>query len=303
MSDQPSEPTSWIRLEMLTPRAETDAVTLAHLGALGVETQDHSTFMEGADIAPIPEGMGRLIAFFDATQGATSIRYSVESATRDDIEIVSVADYDDRSWETAWMDYFQATRCSDRIAVGPPWDEPQTPPDGVALVIEPGMAFGTGTHETTQLCATLLDEAIGDDPPPSMLDVGCGSAVLSMAALGIGVPRVVGIDIETRAIEAARTNRDKNGFTDHQLQLSTTPIAELSTPHPLVVANILAPILLDLRDHLRRLTAPGGRLILSGIPTDQSPSLIDAFATDPFMLRHERADGQWSALVLERLDD
>ncbi len=299
-SPKDPQPTSWIRLEMLSPRPETDSVTLSHLGALGVELQDHSTFMEGADIAPIPEGMGRLIAFFDATLGADTLRHRVQSATDDDVQIISVADYDDRSWETAWMDYFQATKCSPRIAVGPPWDPPQPIDGGVTLVIEPGMAFGTGTHETTQLCAAIVDDLLVDSAPTSMLDVGCGSAVLSMAAAGLGVPRVVGIDIEARAIDAAKTNRQKNGFSADHIDLSTTPIEDLDEAHPLVVANILAPILLELRSHLRRLTSPGGTLVLSGIPTHQTEELIQAFDTGPFDLADQHADGEWSALVLQR---
>lgn len=289
---------SWLRVEMLSSRGDLDAGRLFDLGALGVETQDHETYMDDAPFAPVPEGTARLIAFFDATETVEALigrlRPVFESA-----EIVSVADYSDRSWETAWMKYFQPTQISKRISVGPPWDPPQTPPGGLALTIEPGMAFGTGTHETTRLCARLLDDYLVDQT--NVLDVGCGSAILSMIAAGLGVEKVVGIDIDATSIQVAKENIEKNDFSPRQIELSTRPLDDFREgAFDLVVANILATILVGLRDGLLEAVKPGGLLLLSGIPEVQLQQVRSTFEDPGFVELEERIDGEWAALVYRR---
>lgn len=299
MTTNSSDDPGWFRLELLTTKPELHASLLAAIGALGVETQDEETFMEGADFAPLPDGKARLIAFFEARRPIDELRAHITDAL-DGAEIVELTDFDDRSWETAWMDYFKPISLSPRVTVGPPWDPPQPPPKGIALTIEPGMAFGTGTHETTRLCATMLDEILATKPVKDLLDVGCGSAILSMLAAGLGVPRVVGIDVDATAVDVARENIDKNGYSPQQIDLSTTPIQEISPQFDVVVANILANILLTLRDELLRTVAPGGDLILSGITDRQFKDFRREFQDPRFEEVQFSADGEWVALHLRR---
>ncbi len=287
----------WLRVELLTTTPETDSSRLMQQGALGIETQDHQTFMEGAEIAPVPEGKTRLIAFFEARWSTAELRRQIESEL-DAVEIVSVADYSDRSWETAWMKYFGATELSKRVTVGPPWDEPKRPDDGLALIIEPGMAFGTGTHETTRGCARLLDELIDHRNVDTLLDVGCGSAILSMLAAGLGVDDVIGIDIDERAIDVAETNLEKNDLSGDAIDLSTTALADISGTFDVVVANILAPILLELQPLLLDVVEPGGDLILSGISDHQLDDVTDAFDHPDFDVVELISDGDWRTIHL-----
>ena len=301
MTETQNDEPGWLRVELLSPRGDLDAGRLFDLGALGVETQDAETFMDDAPFAPVPEGKSRLIAYFDADRSAEELEHHLAERLSD-VEFVSVADYNDRSWETAWMKYFQPTQISERIAVGPPWDPPEAPPGGLAITIEPGMAFGTGTHETTRLCARLLDELL--DRQKTLLDVGCGSAILSMVAAGLGVPKVVGIDIDATAVGVAQENIEKNGFTGEQIELSTTPLAEIATRgdrFDLVVANILATRLIPLRDGLLETVAPSGSLLLSGIPEIQLEEVRSAFADPNFEELDHRIDGEWAALHLQRV--
>ena len=289
----------WLRLELLTPTPDRDAARLAAFGALGVEVHDASTFMEGVEEVAIPAGKARLIAYFDDDRPLDELRRKIEAAT-DEAELMSIAEYRDRSWETAWMDYFKATALSPRVTVGPPWDEPSGPEDGVALVIEPGMAFGTGTHETTRLCARLLDDLLRQRTARSLLDVGCGSAILSMLASGLGVQRVVGIDVDATAVEVARANIETNGFSPDQIELSTTALSSIDEDFDVVVANILAHILVDLRDHLLDITAPGGDLVLSGIAEDQADQVRNAFNDPRFSVIDQQSEEEWIALHLRR---
>ena len=289
----------WQRLEILTASPSEDGARLTTLGALGVEVQDRSTFMEGANFAPVPEGMTRLIAYFDADQPTDELRHHVEQSLSD-VELISLASYRDRSWETAWMDYFEALDLSPHVSVGPPWDRPPQRDDRLALVIEPGMAFGTGSHGTTILCVQMLDDILSRRDVDSLIDVGCGSAILSMVAAGLGVERVVGIDIDATSIEVAQKNIEENGFTPSQIELSTRPLQQIDERFKVVVANILAPILLELRPALKSAVCRDGDLLLSGIPREQLDEVRDAFVDNEFKEMDARTKGEWAALHIRR---
>ncbi|TXD38361.1 50S ribosomal protein L11 methyltransferase [Lujinxingia vulgaris] len=292
--------TAWIRAEMLVPIAQTDSHVLWELGALGVEVQDRDTFMEDAPFAPLPDGMNRLIAFFDQGEEAVEALAQTIVDRLQGAQIVAIAPYNDRSWETAWMRFFRPVRLSRRVVAGPPWEELETPEDGMTITIEPGMAFGTGTHETTQLCAAMLDELLDARTSPTVLDVGCGSAILAMLASGLGAGHVVGVDVDATAVEVAKDNLRANGFSDEQIALSTTPLARVEGDFDIVVANILAHILLGMRDALLSHVAPGGDLLLSGIPDFERDRLIEAFSEPGFTLIEHRQRGEWVALHLRR---
>ncbi len=295
------EDQSWLRVEILTRKADIEASRLVQLGALGVEVQDSDTYMDDAPFAPVPEGHSRLIAFFDnpSDDSSPSLRGQLEESLGES-EIIDISDYNDRSWETAWMKYFEPLQISTRVAVGPPWDPAKAPIDGISLTIEPGMAFGTGTHETTRLCLRLLDEMLAKNPAKSLLDVGCGSAILSMAASGLGVENVVGIDIDSTSIEVARVNIEENGFSSADIDLSTRPLHIIEETFDLVVANILAPILIDLSASLLDAVKPGGDLLLSGIPDIQLDEVREVFSRPDFEEVSDAIDGEWTALHLHR---
>ena len=290
---------SWLRLELLTSTPDRDAGRLATLGAMGVEVHDANTFMEGVEEVAVPAGKTRLIAYFDTDREVSALRTEVNEIT-DEAKLVSIAEYRDRSWETAWMDYFQAMKLSPRVTVGPPWDRPIAPESGIALVIEPGMAFGTGTHETTKLCARILDDLLTDGEVDSLIDVGCGSAILSMLASGLGVRRVVGIDVNATAVEVGQKNIEINGFAPSQIELSTRRLKTITETFDVVVANILSHILLEIRDELLAVISAGGDLILSGIDEERVDEVRRAFETDDLSVVATESDGEWFAIHLRR---
>lgn len=286
---------SWFRLELLTSSSEGLLGSLWGMGALGVEVQDRETFMEDGSIPPVPEGRVRVIAFFDEEPAWEAL-----VAGSDAHAVVSAAAYDDRSWETAWKEFFKPLALSRRSMVGPPWESFEAPAGGVKIVIEPGMAFGTGTHETTRVCGAILDQLIADTSPRSLLDVGCGSGILSMLACGLGVSHVDGVDVDEVAVEVARENLRVNGFED-RIDLSTRSLAELGR-YEVVVANILAHILLNLREALLACVDEAGALVLSGVTTDQADEFLTAFTAPGFVLERREELGEWAAFVLRRSD-
>ncbi len=271
--------TPWWRGEFIATESELSSDLLWSLGAGGVEIRDHDTFFEGdPDFAPIPDGRIRLIAYFELPQqDVEELRQSLEAS--DLVELVALTHYEDRSWETKWHEFFKPRLLAPHTMVGPPWEEFDAPEGGRKLIIEPGMAFGTGTHETTQLVSTTLEALLeaGHDFD-RMLDVGCGSGILCVLAHQLGIAHLTGLELQEDTLENAHKNVDLNGLSPTAFTFSTQPLARVEGQWPLVVANIIAPVLLELSAQLIAHTAPGGTLILSGILAEQMPALREAFS-------------------------
>lgn len=299
----------WIRIviEGRDNKKLTDALSVAlqEAGAPGVEVQDSTTLPSTLDPEPPVEGQVRIVAYLEATEGPDAI-----AALREHIFAIGdnmhgsltfeVSPFDDTSWRDSWKAFFKPAQISDRVAIRAPWAEFEAAPGVEVLVIEPGMAFGTGLHETTRLCIQALDRRIDDAPPAWLLDVGCGSGVLSIAAVKLGVERVVGVDVDPIAAQVSEENAQVNDVVA-QTDFSTRGLDEIPETAPLVVANILAHILKALRDQLIARTAPGGVLILCGVLTDEHEALRDYFCEDGVMTCERTDDmGEWTALELRR---
>jgi ribosomal protein L11 methyltransferase len=297
----------WYRLELLVEadRAQGAASRLWEFNAAGVEVQDVDTYADDETIEPVPEGTNRLVAFFlrPSPSEALDLEHDVVGGLTD-ADIVPLALqcalYTDKSWETAWKEYFKPTLISPRVIVEPPWESFEAPDDGTKIVIEPGMAFGTGTHETTQLCAEKIDRLIAEsEAGPTVIDVGCGSAILSIIARRLGAETVDGIDVDKTAIDVALDNLEVNNLAG-EVDLSTTAVDEVEGTYDIVVANILTHILLHIREALCARVAPGGTLLLSGITDDQVDEVREAFVQDDFAEISLDQKGEWVCFELRR---
>lgn len=180
---------------------------------------------------------------------------------------------EDKDWTRAWMDDFQPLRFGERLWICPSWHQPPDP-GAVTLMLDPGLAFGTGTHPTTALCLEWLDGARIADR--EVIDYGCGSGVLGLAALLLGARSVAGIDTDPQALEASRENASRNGVSPDKLKLflpDHTPQLQCD----ILLANILAEPLLALAPQLADLVRPGGELVLSGILESQADALTTRY--------------------------
>ena len=197
-------------------------------------------------------------------------------------------------------------RVGRQLLIRPAWVETQVQPDDVMIVLDPGMAFGTGTHPTTQLCLELMEKAIADTRLSNneirVIDVGCGSGILSIAALKLGATSALGVDIDAGSILNARENANTNQVGE-ELILGVGSVQEILEGKfafhkaPLVVANILAPVIIRLFEAgLAELMEEDGAILLSGILQEQAQNVIEAAQAQGLRMNERRQMGDWVAL-------
>jgi len=270
----------WLQLRLaITPeQAPTYEDALLDVGAVSV------TFMDAEDQPIFEPDLGttplwshtHLLALFEADTDADALVAHLQLLTDGALPEHQIERIEDQDWERSWMDGFAPMRFGQRLWIVPSWHEaPQ--PDAVNLLLDPGLAFGTGTHPTTSLCLQWLDAQSLEGC--SVLDFGCGSGILAIAALLLGAPRAVGTDIDPQALEASRDNAQRNGIADERFPVYL-PADLPQEPADVVVANILAGPLVSLAPQITSLVKPGGRLALSGILAEQADEVRAAYAAD-----------------------
>lgn len=204
-------------------------------------------------------------------------------------------------WAQSWKQHFSTFQIGARLIVHPSWEDPVVGAAQVAIKIDPGMAFGTGTHATTRLCLEALAELLDHSTQPlRMLDVGTGSGILALGAAALGCERVVGNDIDPAACDVARGNVAVNRMQD-KVVITTEPLEGIEESFDLVVANILAEENIRLKDALIRRLVPGGWLILSGILKEKESIVSAAFKTQELKQFPTRSSEDWVCLVFRRL--
>lgn len=208
--------------------------------------------------------------------------------------ILTLEILEDKDWEHAWMNDFKPQRFGQHLWICPTWSTPPEPND-VNLMLDPGLAFGTGSHPTTSLCLTWLEQAILDKK--SVIDYGCGSGILSLAALKLGAEKVYAVDIDPQALQATQNNALTNHLDTNKLLISVPN--ELNHPVDLIIANILLTPLMTLKERFQQLLIPGGELVVSGILQEQVPILIEAYSSLFLLADQKNLDG-WSLLIFAR---
>lgn len=277
----------YVHVEAPLAESEELSTLLFELGALGVEERDATTLDK--PLTPGAEVM--LVASFETeadAHEALEVLAELEPPRPGRLEFV-VGD----AWRDAWRAHFKPTRIGARLVVRPSWEPFEATPSDVVLTIDPGRAFGTGTHETTRLVLTEIDARVHGGE--TVLDVGAGTGILAVAALLFGAASARCIDNDADTVGVVVETAERNEVAA-RLEANTTPVEDLTGTYDLVLANIEARVLIPLADALTARVAPGGTLVLSGILVGQEDDVLAAYPT----LRCEARPvmGEWAALVL-----
>jgi ribosomal protein L11 methyltransferase len=257
-------------------------------GAAGVEVRDgEGTPMPGVDRPP--PGRAVLVAFYPGLEAGEEAQSTYGGA----LEAVP-----DEDWSETWKKDL-APMLAGRVFVRPSWIAAAPPAGAVEVVLDPGMAFGTGSHPTTFLCLRALSDVLAGRPGARVLDVGTGSGLLAIAARKLGAGAVAGNDLDPVAVEVARENAAANGV---ELELRAEGLLRLRGPYDVVVANILANTLVELAPELAVRLAPGGLLFLSGILGGQEDEVRAAYVAQGLGPRPdlERSEAEWRLVALEQ---
>lgn len=291
--------------------AEAVADVLARFAYSGVMMEQGVKYTDEED-AGTPTGPITVRAYLEMNDQIEETRQKLEESLYylGRIQPLPAASYTqiaDQNWMEAWKHHYKPILLGERLVIVPAWmDSPD--PNRIPIKIDPGMAFGTGTHPTTQLCLELMEKAIVDTRSSKsefrVIDVGCGSGILSIAAIKLGATSALGVDIDETSIVNARQNADANQIGG-ELILGVGSVQEILDGKfpfhtaPLVVANILAPVIVRLFDAgLAQLIETSGALILSGILQEQAQSVIDAAQAKGLGVREQRQMGDWIALTV-----
>ena len=258
---------------------------------LAAHADAEAGFVVVAHVADDAEAAARI----DATERAL---WHLQAFGLRPVGTLSVRHVDDGDWIDAWKEHYVPQRIG-RVLIVPSWmPDTMVEPDDVVLRLDPGMAFGTGLHPTTRGCLELLGSLPGIPSP--VLDVGCGSGILAIAAVKLGATRAVGIDTDPLAVAATRENATRNDVDQRIAVREGTLSAEPSdgVRYPLVLANLVAAVLVSLAEPLAAHLAPGGSLLASGIIAPRATEVIEALAAAGLTVEERRDDGEWVSLHL-----
>jgi len=281
----------WAEIIIEAGPGATDAVgaALYAVGCGGFEVREAAQPPAAVGYLPVDDRLeDRLSSLKDALAGLEG--HGVAGAGTD----ITLHYVEEADWATAWKAFYKPFRVGRCLLVTPPWEHPELASDDIPLVIDPGMAFGTGSHPTTQLCLAALEDFV--QPGHSVADIGTGSGILAIAAAKLGASPVAANDNDPLAVRIARENAAANGVS--VLVTDALPTGQ----HEVVVANILADVIIGMSEELYILLAPGGVLIASGIIDTREADVRQALEGIGLTHLETRRQTEWVALIFRRAE-
>ena len=210
---------------------------------------------------------------------------------------VEVKPIPDKNWNEEWMKYYKPVHVSDHITVVPCWIDYEKRDDELIVSLDPGAAFGTGTHETTKLCLSALERYT--TPSSRMLDVGTGSGILAIASLLLGAQHADAVDIDPLSVKAARANATLNGVEDRLDVKLGNLLDTASGQYQLITANIVADVIISILPDVKNFMDQNGVLILSGIIKERETDVLDAISVNHYDIIEHLTDGEWVAFIVK----
>ncbi|MEA5007521.1 50S ribosomal protein L11 methyltransferase [Clostridium tyrobutyricum] len=207
---------------------------------------------------------------------------------------VTVKRVKEQDWENNWKQYYKPTKVGSKIVVVPIWENYKIADDEIPVYLDPGMAFGTGTHETTRMCIKMLENYVGSNSV--VFDIGTGSGILSIASAKLNAKQVIGVDLDPVAVKSARENVTYNNISNIKI-LHGNLMDVVSGKADIIVANIIADIIIPLCDTVKKFLRPGGVFISSGILKEREQEVIDKLEKSDFTVEKIDEDGEWSCIT------
>lgn len=312
----------WIRFTIDTHVDAVDMLSymLDEIGVEGIEIEDHLPLSEEdkkkmfVDILPDPEDNDNTakVHFYMEPEQCDPEKMMLQvqdllQEVREFCEIgkgtISLSETEDKDWINNWKTFFKPFRAADHIVIKPTWEEyTKERENDILIEIDPGIAFGTGSHETTKLCIQALDKYI--KPGDSVLDVGCGSGILSIAALGLGAGHATAIDIDEAAVKVAAENMEINHIAPEKYSLLSGNLMEdtelkkkAGKGHDIIIANILADVIMPLTGIIRPHLKEGGLYITSGIIDMKEAEVYDTLLEHGFEILHIEHMKEWCCFI------
>ncbi len=274
-----------IKKEILKPNT-LDYADDEFLNSLGEDVIIQAYFQSGNDIdellKKINDGLGNISQFLDIGKG-----------------FEGYGEVDDEDWSTAWKKYYKPLQLTDRIVIKPTWEDYSPKGNEIIIQMDPGMAFGTGTHETTQMCSILLDKYMKDDT--QVLDIGCGTGILSIIAAKLGAKTVEAIDIDEVAVKVAKENIELNEETSKvsAYKAILSDLKQEEHKYDIIVANIIANVIIDLSSLIPYHLKKESLFITSGIIKERKQEVIDACEKNGMSRIETLEMGEWVAMVFK----
>ena len=309
----------WLELKIDTSHAGLDAVTdmLEQQGVTGVMIDDEADFQSfrennrqyweyvDDDLLAQKKGVSRVTFYLERNEDAygtvAAVRMAMSALKKDHPEyaplLLTMADVADEDWENNWKQFYKPLEIGSRLLVVPEWEEAAVP-TRVKLVLNPGLTFGTGSHATTRLCLTALEKLAG--PGQRVLDLGCGSGILSIAALRLGAESAFACDIDEKCVDVAYENAALNGIGKDRYTVRWGNVLtdaalrqEMGAGYDIVVANIVADVIMGLSPHVRPFLKPGGLFLCSGIIDDRAAEVLEKLKADGWDVFEQRSSEGW----------
>jgi ribosomal protein L11 methyltransferase len=312
VADQPPETIRWIKVQFTVSDGELAEALSDLLGRFvsnGVAVEAVTEF-DQHNQELIPTGKLSVSGYLPVDDHIEETRQKLEEALWHMGQIAQLpepvyTEIHDQDWMAAWKKHYTPIAVGEKLLVLPAWQDPKANETRTIIRINPAMAFGTGTHPTTQLILTLLEEYV--QPGEPLLDIGCGSGILSIAALKLGATHAVAVDVDRASVVSTKENADLNDLSAELLEIDKGSVAEVLSGRysyqqaPLVLVNILAKIILRLFDDgLADLVSPGGTLLLSGILEHQEKEMRQKAEQYGFTFLERCSQGDWIGMAFKK---
>lgn len=250
------------------------------------------------DLLEVDADRFELKAYFDASQEKE--RHAIKKEAQDKGFEVEERDVPDQDWANDWKSYFHPISIDEGLAIVPSWEDYEPKEEEEIIILDPGMAFGSGNHATSFLCSRYLREYMkqGD----TVIDIGCGSGILSLVAVKSGAEKVIAVDLDPQCMIATEENAQKNNMLDSIDTREGDLFSVVTESADVVVSNIFAEVIIGMLHDVKHHVKPGGIYIASGILKEKLQDVMDALKGEGFELLDDKTDGDWSAVAARRLD-